>query len=99
MTTPDNSNASLRLAALAEALLAVPNLSPEHKDGNDSERGDVGNLADALGTMDFMEPEDARAHARVALSLEWMARVLVPLDREAPEVAARVRAFMAEVSA
>ena len=87
------------LEQLAAALVAVPNLSDEHVNGNDSERGDVSNLADAFRSMDFMGPEDGRAHARAALSPEWMARVLAALDREAPEVAERVRAFAAEVLA
>ena len=79
------------LPALAAALVAVPNLTP-------NERGhDMMNLVDALQTLDFMEPADARAHARAHLG-PCVSRVLAPLDREAPEVADRVRAFWAEVA-
>jgi hypothetical protein len=77
---------------LAEALLAVPNVSEVER------AGDLSNLADALRCLDYMEAAEAQAHARERMP-PTVARVLPTLDREAPEVAERLRAFMAEASA
>jgi hypothetical protein len=83
------------LAALAPELFAVaPKLSTDFgPNGEDSEAGNVGNLADALRCLEYMEPAGALAHAREHLPA-MVARVLPALDREAPELAGRLRVGM-----
>lgn len=79
------------LSALSPELFAVaPNLSHEIVDGRDSESGCVGNLADACSVLSLMPAEQAQAHAQEHLPA-MVARVLPALDREAPELAARLR--------
>jgi hypothetical protein len=87
-----------QLAALAPELSAVaPKLSDEvGPNGEDCEAGNASNLADALRCLEYMEPAGALAHAREHLPA-MVARVSPALDREAPELAGRLRAAVAEV--
>lgn len=64
--------------------------------GEDSDRGNTQNLADALQCLSFMEPDDAAAHARKHLPA-LVERVRPALEREGFDGAELARELSSEM--
>jgi len=80
----------------ADLMRVAANLSDEIDNRGDSDRGNARNLADALECLGFMDADEADVHAREHLPA-LVDSVLPALEREAPELAARLAEGMASV--